>query len=81
MAEKEKKLLHQLELEKIQSIEPKINDQIYKVLTPEKSISRKKSLTEELLLRKFFKQFKEQKKRFRKHENINKNYFNFFYIY
>ena len=43
LAEKEKKLLHQLELEKIQKIEPKINDQIYKVLTPEKSISRKKS--------------------------------------
>ena len=43
LAEKEKKLLHQLELKKIQMIEPKINHQIFTVLTPEKSIAGKKS--------------------------------------
>jgi len=43
LAEKEKKMLHKLALENLKKIEPKINKDVYDVLTPEKSISHKKS--------------------------------------
>ena len=43
LAEKEKKMLHQLGLNDLKKIEPKINKAVYDVLLPEKSISHKKS--------------------------------------
>ncbi|MAI29408.1 MAG: argininosuccinate lyase [Rickettsiales bacterium] len=43
LAEKEKKMLHQLGLNDFKKIEPKINQGVYDVLLPEKSISHKKS--------------------------------------
>ena len=43
VAEKEKKMLHQLDLANLRKIEPKINKDVYDILLPEKSISNKKS--------------------------------------
>ena len=43
LAEKEKKMLHQLDLDDFKKIEPKINKDVYDVISPEKSISNKKS--------------------------------------
>ena len=43
LAEKEKRMLHQLDLDNLRKIEPKINKDIYDILLPEKSISNKKS--------------------------------------
>ena len=42
-AENEKKFLHQLSIEKFQSIEPKIDKRVFDILSPEKSISQKNS--------------------------------------
>lgn len=43
LAEKEKKLLHELPIEKLKIIEPRITKEVYEFLSPEKSISQKKS--------------------------------------
>ena len=43
LAEKEKKMLHQLHLDDFKKIEPKINKDVYDIILPEKSISNKKS--------------------------------------
>ena len=43
LAEKEKKMLHQLTLDSLKKIEPKINKDVYDTILPEKSISHKKS--------------------------------------
>ncbi|MAZ46543.1 MAG: argininosuccinate lyase [Rickettsiales bacterium] len=43
LAEKEKKMLHQIGLDDLKKIEPKINIGVYDVLLPEKSIAHKKS--------------------------------------
>ncbi len=43
IAENEKKFLHQLSIEKFQSIEPKIDKRVFDILSPEKSISQKNS--------------------------------------
>ncbi len=43
LAEKEKKMLHQLSLDNLKEIEPKIHKDVYEILLPEKSISHKKS--------------------------------------
>ena len=43
LAEKEKKMLHQLTLDSLKKIEPKINKDVYDIILPEKSIFHKKS--------------------------------------
>ena len=43
LAEKKKKQLHELELKAMQSVEPKINEDVYKFLSPFNSINQKKS--------------------------------------
>tara|TARA_B100000035_G_scaffold120626_1_gene102460 strand:- start:3416 stop:4804 length:1389 start_codon:yes stop_codon:yes gene_type:complete len=43
LAEKEKKMLHQLDLDDFKRIEPKINKDVYDIILPKKSISNKKS--------------------------------------
>ena len=43
LAEKEKKMLHQLTLDSLKKIEPKINKDVYDIILPEKSILHKKS--------------------------------------
>ncbi len=43
IAENEKKFLHELPIEKFQSIEPKINKSVFEILSPENSISKKNS--------------------------------------
>ena len=46
-----KKFLHQLSIEKFQSIEPKIDKRVFDILSPEKSISQKIRMEEHQLLR------------------------------
>lgn len=43
LAEKKKKKLHELELEILQSVEPKINEDVYNFLSPKNSINQKNS--------------------------------------
>ena len=43
LAEKKKKMLHELELEILQSVEPKINEDVYNFLSPKNSINQKNS--------------------------------------
>ena len=40
---KKKKMLHQLDLDNLRKIEPKINKDVYDILLPEKSVSNKNS--------------------------------------
>ena len=78
-AEKEKKMLNQLDLDDLKKIEPKINKDIYDILLPEKSISNKKSYGG-TSLKKVGMALKELKKEYR-NENLTKfNLYSFVFI-
>ena len=72
-------MLHQLDLDNLKKIEPKINKDVYDILLPEKSISNKKSYGG-TSLEKVIRQLKELKKEYRNEDFFKLNIYFFVFI-